>query len=174
MGATHLTLLLANYLTGVQNKHIAVLEWNGHGDFDRFGVQCLGLKKPADLYGILGASYVPRADEEALIQCMGGKYQVILLDCGRIEEGKRADLVRCRTKLIIGSFCEWQVQSYTPILRERKQPRDGWHYLTAFGSEESRQIAERRLKLPIERVPYIPDAYEVTKETISLFGRLLG
>lgn len=129
---------------------------------------------PADLYGILGACYFPRADGETLIQCMGGEYQVILLDCGRIEEGKRADLVRCRTKLIIGSFCEWQVQSYTPALRERKQVRDGWHYLTAFGSEESRQIAERQLKLPIEKVPYIPDAYKVTKETISLFGRLLG
>ena len=166
--------MLANYLAGVKNKRIAVLEWNCHGDFDRFGIQCLGLKKPAEQYGILGACYFPRADEETLIQCISGAYQVILLDCGRIEEGKRADLVRCRTKLIIGSFCEWQVQSYTAILRERKPLKDGWHYLTAFGSEESRKIAARRLKLPIEKVPYIPDAYEVTKETISLFGRLLG
>ncbi len=171
-GATHLTLLLANYLTGVKHRKTAVLEWNSHGDFDRFGIQCLGLKQPKDRYVILGVSYFPRADDETLIQCMCGDCQVILLDCGREEEGRRADLIRCNKKLVIGSFSEWQSETYMALLKERKQPKEGWHYFCAFGSEEARTIAEKYINVPIERVPCIPDAYGVTKETISLFGRL--
>ena len=149
--------MLANYLAGVKNKRIAVLEWNCHGDFDRFGIQCLGLKKPAEQYGILGACYFPRADEETLIQCISGAYQVILLDCGRIEEGKRADLVRCRTKLIIGSFCEWQVQSYTAILRERKvAPSSVSHYVWVINQRLKRIKANWRVaSKPKDRVIYV-------------------
>ncbi|MFR1833275.1 MAG: hypothetical protein ACLSX5_08965 [Lachnospiraceae bacterium] len=104
---------------------------------------------------------------------MCGEYEAILLDCGREEEGRRADLIRCQKKLIIGSFCEWQTESFMSLLKERKKPKEGWHYLNAFGSEDARKQAEKYLNVSIERVPCIWDAYGVTKETISLFGHLL-
>ena len=173
-GTTHLTLLLANYLSGVKNRKTAVLEWNSHGDFDRFGVCCLGLGETKDQYQILGVSYFPLADNETLVQCMCGDFQAVLLDCGREEEGRRADLIRCRKKLVMGSFCEWQMGYYMPLLKERKQSKEGWHYLCAFGSEESRKLAEKHMNVPILRVPCTVDAYGVTEETIRLFGQLLS
>lgn len=172
-GVTHLTILLANYMTGVRRKRTAVLEWNRHGDFDRFGEACLGKRPRARPWRILGSDYFGEADGDMLVQCMNGPYETVLFDCGRAEEGGGADFVRCGRKLVVGSFSEWQAESFLGILRERKRAGDGWQYLAAFGGEESRKIAERSLKLPILRIPWLPDPWCATKETIDLFGRLL-
>ena len=111
-GTTHLTLLLANYLSGVKNRKTAVLEWNSHGDFDRFGVCCLGLGETKDQYQILGVSYFPRADNETLVQCMCGDFQAVLLDCGREE----AFSVCCKRWLSEGiPLCRRKRRSKRPI-----------------------------------------------------------
>ena len=35
VGVTYVSILLANYMTGIKNRKTAILEWNSNGDFDR-------------------------------------------------------------------------------------------------------------------------------------------
>ena len=167
-----MTLLLANYLAGFQKRTTAVLEWNNHGDFQRFGSVCTGSSQTARLYKILGADYFPAADKETLLACMKGPYDILLFDYGRTEEGNIAEWIRCGKKLAMLSFSEWRLDAAVHLLREPHKPQEGWHYFAAFGSGEARIEAERRARIPILQVPYLPDAYAVTKETISLFAQM--
>ncbi len=172
VGTTHLTLLLANYLAGFRKMPAAVLEWNGHGDFQRFGNVCGGISLGGQYCQILGADYFPRAGKDVLVQCMNGPYEAVVFDYGRIEEGNEAELIRCRKKLIVLSFSEWQIEAAFHFLKKPRRAEDGWYYFTAFGSEEARKETGRRFHVSIRRLPYLPDAYAVTKETINLFGRM--
>ncbi len=172
IGTTHFVLLLSNYLTGFKRKPTAVLEWNRHGDFCRLGKVCLGQSKPAEHYRILGADYFPGANEETLIKCMNGPFAELIFDYGREEDGGWTGLIRCHKKILIVSFSEWQIEAAIRLFQKPKPEKEGWYYFASFGSDESRKEAERRLGLSVWKVPYLPDAYGVTKETISLFGRL--
>ena len=82
VGVTHLALLAANYMQGVQGKRTAVLEWNAHRDFDRLGKMCTGQLKEADCYRIQQVDYYPRAEGGRLMECLAAGYQEILIDFG--------------------------------------------------------------------------------------------
>ncbi len=149
-----------------------MLEWNGHGDFQRFGNVCRGIDRQTQYYKILGVDYFPAAAKDTLVRCMNGPYEVIIFDYGRIEDGNVAELIRCSKKLTMLSFSEWQMETAFHFFREPRRAGEGWYYFTSFGSDESRREAGRRLHVSILRVPYLLDAYAVTKETISLFDQL--
>ena len=74
VGVTHLALLAANYMQGVQGKRTAVLEWNDHRDFDRLGKMCTGQLKEADCYRIQQVDYYPRAEGGRLMECLAAGY----------------------------------------------------------------------------------------------------
>ena len=61
VGVTHLTVLLANYFSSICGEQTAALEWNGHGDFDRFGRVCTG-ETEAECYEIQDVSFYPHGD----------------------------------------------------------------------------------------------------------------
>ena len=59
LGTTHLCVLAANYLCSACGRRTAVLEWNGHGDFRRFGSVCTGLSAAESCYRIQEADFYP-------------------------------------------------------------------------------------------------------------------
>ena len=77
VGVTHLTVLLANYFSSICGEHTAALEWNGHGDFDRFGRACTG-EAEAECYEIQDVSFYPRGDGAVLGECLRKHYEKIV------------------------------------------------------------------------------------------------
>ena len=90
-----------------------MLEWNGHGDFQRFGNVCRGIDRQTQYYKILGVDYFPAAAKDTLVRCMNGPYEVIILDYGRIEDGNVAELIRCSKNLrcCLSASGRWKLHS---------------------------------------------------------------
>lgn len=107
VGVTHLTVLLANYFSSICGEHTAALEWNGHGDFDRFGRACTG-ETEAECYEIQDVSFYPHGDEVVLVKCLRKNYEKIVVDFGALGEQKKAELLRCQKVYLVISFSEWQ------------------------------------------------------------------
>lgn len=163
VGVTHLSVWLANYLTGVRRRRTAVLEWNTHGDFKRLGDKRI---LEVDYYGNAGAS--------VLAQCLNGKYQCIITDFGEMTEQAMEECTRCDRKIIAGSASPWQMHAFMEALERGKNLDKSWRFAAAFGSETAREQMERRWKTPILRIPASADAFTVTRGDMDFFARLMG
>lgn len=173
-GTTHLSVLMANYFCSGCGERVAVLEWNRHGDFRRFGRTCTGADTKEPVYEIQEVDFYPESDEICLAECFRKKYEKIIIDFGAIEELKSAEALRCHKVFLIVSFSEWQEGAFGNQGRWKEcAAENGWQCLAAFGSEESRIQWNRRCRPTVARIPFSVDAFTVTKEISDWMKQLV-
>jgi len=174
MGTTHLCILTANYLCSACGKKTAVLEWNGHGDFARFGSACTGGGYEEPVYRIQEVDFYPGADGHRMADCMEKGYQRIIMDFGILKEQKNAEILRCHKVFLMVSFSEWQEGVFGKMdIWQERAVHNGWQCLTVFGSEESRIRWNKRRRPTILRIPFSVDAFTVTEEVMNWMKPLL-
>jgi hypothetical protein len=171
-GATHLTVGLANWLSGVYREKPAVLEWNEHGDFQKMLQFCQADEDDRGYGEILGVKYFPDAGAEKLAYCINHPYRRILIDYGEYTERQLAEWSRCDRKILIGSFSEWQCYELLELLKQLDSAHQKYIVAAAFGSEEARLSAQKEQHRRILRVPYSVDAYRVTRTDMNFFEKL--
>ncbi|GLC83246.1 hypothetical protein [Lacrimispora brassicae] len=169
VGVTHFTVMTAGYLGGVLRKKCAVLEWNSHGDFRNMRKLCGKERAQAGCYQILEADYYERAGIDTLLLCKKSGYQAVIVDYGAVKEGNLEEFLRCDRQFVLGSLSEWQMEAFLEFEGKGKKVEKGWKTLVSFGSEEARRNAEKRLKIPISRIPVSVDAFAVTGEVIGFY-----
>lgn len=169
VGVTHFTVMTAGYLGGVLRKKCAVLEWNSHGDFRNMRKLCGKERDQDGCYQILEADYYERAGIDTLLLCKKSGYQAVIVDYGAVKEGNLEEFLRCDRQFVLGSLSEWQMEAFLEFEGKGKKAEKGWKTLVSFGSEEARRNAEKRLKIPISRIPVSVDAFAVTGEVIGFY-----
>ena len=164
VGTTHLSLLLANYLQGVCARKTAVLEWNSHGDFRRFGKMCTGQSGEQDCFQIQKVDYYPQSEGSRLMKCEEEGYQEIVVDFGTIRDEAFVEFMRCNTIWIVVSFSEWQMEAFWEFAGSKQFKEDkGWQFFSVFGSEECRNEWNKRKKPEVLQIPFSADAFTVTR-----------
>ncbi len=174
MGTTHLCVLAANYLCSACGRRTAVLEWNSHGDFARFGSICTGLSAQENFYTIQEADFYPRSAGGVLAECLHKGYEEILIDFGSLGEQSSQELLRCHRVFLTISFSEWQMEA--PGMKqawEECAEKNGWLCLAAFGSEQSRIRWNKRRRPTVRRIPLSADAFTVTQQTVEFMKTIL-
>ena len=167
VGGTHFTVMAAGYLGGVLRKRCAVLEWNGHGDFRNMRRLCTQEGPLSEFCRILETDYYERAGIDTLILCKKSGYQAVIVDYGTVKEGNLDEFLRCDRQFVLGSLSEWQMEAFLEFEGKWNQAERSWKTLVSFGSEEARRNAQKRLKIPIFRIPVSVDAFAVTEEIIG-------
>lgn len=178
VGVTHFAIMTAGYLTGVLRKRCAVLEWNSHGDFGNMIKICgTGRKKgggPDEADRILDTDYYERAGIDTLLLCKNAGYQAVIVDYGSVMEGNLEEFLRCDRQFVLGSFSEWQMKAFLEFEGKGKRAERSWETIAAFGSEEARKNMEKRLGVPVRRIPVSVDAFIVTGEAIGFYQNYFG
>ncbi len=174
VGTTHLCVLAANYLCGACGRTTAVLEWNSHGDFARFGNACTGLSEAEKCFRIQEVDFYPESAGDVLAECLHKGYEEILIDFGSLMEQDSQELLRCHRVLLMVSFSEWQMEAPGKTrLWEECAERNGWLCLAAFGSEESRIRWNKRRRPAVKRIPLSADAFTVTQQVMEFMKTIL-
>ncbi|WP_186423719.1 hypothetical protein [Lacrimispora celerecrescens] len=171
VGVTHFTVMTAGYLGGVLRKRCAVLEWNSHGDFRKMKKLCAKEQFQAGGFRILEADYYERAGIDTLLLCKKSGYQAVIVDYGTVREGNLEEFLRCDRQFVLGSLSEWQMETFLEFERKGKKAEKSWKTLVSFGSEEARKNAEKRLNIPISRIPVSVDVFAVTGEIIGFYQK---
>ncbi|HCD46544.1 MAG TPA: hypothetical protein DEQ64_23030 [Lachnoclostridium sp.] len=169
VGVTHFTVMTAGYLGGVLRKRCAVLEWNSHGDFRNLRKLCAKEKAQAGCFKVLEADYYERAGIDTLLLCKKSGYQAVIVDYGTVKEGNLEEFLRCDRQFVLGSLSEWQLEAFLEFERKGKKAEKSWKTLVSFGSEEARRNGEKRLNIPIARIPVSVDVFAVTGDTIGFY-----
>ncbi|WP_313578552.1 hypothetical protein [Lacrimispora sp.] len=169
VGVTHFTVMTAGYLGGVLRKRCAVLEWNSHGDFRNMRKLCAKEQSQAGSFHILEADYYERAGIDTLLLCKKSGYQAVIVDYGTVRDGNLEEFLRCDRQFVLGSLSEWQMETFLEFERKGKKAEKSWKTLVSFGSEEARKNAEKKLDIPISRIPVSVDVFAVTGEIIGFY-----
>lgn len=167
-GVTHFTLLMANYLAAVERKRTAVLEWKEQESLGQLRRICTG-EEGAGPFSVFDVDYFPRSGAREMAECLK-THSVLLLDFGQLGESDMPLFLQCGICCFLASLSEWKIGD---LLRCRPwilQGRRSWNYLMTFGSEEARREAERRYRLPFQRIPYAPDAFSISRETAQFLS----
>lgn len=165
---------MANYLHSGCGRKTAVLEWNGHGDFARFGDVCTAAGKLTECYRIQGVDFYQCSSSRTLSRCLQDGYDKIVIDFGSLQEQTDAELLRCHQVYLLVSFSEWQEGVFgNPELWREYAGSESWQFLASFGSEESRLCWNKRQKPVIGRIPFSADAFTVTKELMEWFRQMM-
>lgn len=171
MGATHLTVWTANYLSGVRRERTAALEWNSHGDFGRMTRFCAGTAKPYACR-IMDVDYYGEAGAEVLAECLERDYRRIVVDYGESTAQSLAECARCDRKAVVGSLSEWRAEAFWQIAGTAGGRDASWLYVVSSGSEEARRALEKAARTAILRMPWSADAFAVTGADIGFLEQL--
>ena len=169
VGVTHFCISAANYLSSCLRKKTAVLEWNGHGDFEKMERACTGKNAEGKDFSVLDVSYFKDAGQEELVLCIESGYLYIVVDFGILTKEKQGEFLRCEKHVLVGSFSEWQEEEFLVYMKHQKGTEKGWIYAVSFGSMEMRREVTRKLKIPVLDIPFTVDAFTVTPIVLKFF-----
>lgn len=171
-GVTHFSIMTAGYLSGVMRMRCAVLEWNQHASFSCMSATCCSGKKGENPFRVLETDYFGKAGIDTLLLCKKSGYQAVIVDYGTAKEGNLEEFFRCSRQFVIGSLSEWQIGEFLEFEKRGIKTKKSWESLVSFGSEDARKSLEKRLKVPVRRIPLSIDPFSVTAETISFYEQL--
>lgn len=172
VGVTHFAVMTAGYLRGVLRKRCAVLEWNGHGDFNLMRKVCKEEKGTSGVFQVLEVDYYEQAGINTLLLCKKSGCQTVIVDYGTVREGNLEEFLRCDRQFVLGSLSEWQMEAFLEFEGNGKKAEKSWETFVSFGSEEARINMEKRLKRPVRRIPVSVDAFVVTGEMLKFYQKL--
>lgn len=133
--------MLTNYLAGYLRRKAILLEFNESGDLEKLEYVCTGQMGQKNPYRVLDADYYKYAGPEAVKEVLQRGYDDILIDFGSVKDGANELYWRCDKKFLVGSFTEWQQESFREFEMEQraKQKKAGRvsRYLEARRPEEN-------------------------------------
>ena len=127
VGCTHFSIMLTNYLAGYLRRKAILLEFNESGDLEKLEHVCTGQMGQKNPYRILDADYYKHAGPEDVKEVLRRGYDEMLIDFGSVKDGENELYWRCDKKFLVGSFTEWQQESFREFEMERraKQKKSG-------------------------------------------------
>jgi hypothetical protein len=175
-GATHLSILAANYLSGCRQHKTALIQWNTHGDFMRIEDTLRGNRRKgaeSHKYTLLEVDYYKMGDARLLAECMEDGYDDIIIDFGEMREAVREEWLRCGNQVMTASLSEWKLEAFLGFLAGEKKLGKGWIYAAAFGSEDTRREIEKQFRITLNRIPFSVDAFCVDRRLMDWFQGIL-
>ena len=102
-------------------------------------------------------------------------YEYIIIDFGNDYADNRPFFLLSSIKIVIGNLSWWKLQHYVAFIAatEKEQSRKHWKFLGTVSSERTIRYMGKRMRTAIRPVPYEPDPFFLTGETMSFLQELL-
>lgn len=177
-GVTHISILLANYLSEWLGKNTAFIEYYPQKEvqylknyfykkseevetYDPFQVNCI--------------TYYSNVKEQAVAEIIGDQYECVVLDLGTDFNRCKNEFLRCDRKIIVSSLSIWKRHNLDLFLNDTSHIKlnNLWTYVIPFSREKEIKQASRTYHRDFYGVPYEPDPFALSADTIKLFQKLI-
>lgn len=163
-GVTHFSILLANYLAAVEQERTALLAWNPRDDLEKLVHIYTCGRKVQEPVSLLDVDYYYKGGPEALNICIQGGYTAVILDLGRLREGRQTEFLQCQRQCFLLALNEWRLGDVIVQKEFLQKGKEHWDFFMVFGSEEARKEIWRRYGIKASKLPFAPDAFSIDWE----------
>ncbi len=181
-GVTHLSILLANYLSEWLGKNIAYIECYPQKDIQYMqyiyegksmrGEESTGEK---NFFTIHRVTYYKSVRPVDLAEIIGDSYDCVVLDLGMDFIKNKHEFFRCDRKLVVSSLAPWkqrELERFIELTCHMNQS-DEWLYMIPFGQSKEMKQVGKEFQRQFFGVPYEPNPFSLSAETIHLFQKLI-
>lgn len=181
-GVTHLSILLANYLSQWLGKKVAYVEYGQQEDImhmKNIYSEVYGSTKESseeeDFFLIHRVTYYKSVRPAELAEIIGASYDCIILDLGMDFIKNKHEFFRCDRKLVVSSLTPWKQQELERFQQHtcHINQSDEWLYMIPFVKKRELKQAAKEFRKQFWGIPYEPDPFSLSEETIHLFQKVI-
>ncbi|PQP80363.1 hypothetical protein C0Q44_28545 [Paenibacillus sp. PCH8] len=178
VGCTHTALMIANYLAK-QKFSVALVEANESNEYKEIEAAYEGVD--ADLlntvsFFINGVHYYKNESCIDMISLLSGNYSYIILDLGCYDTTSSFnEFLRANLQIVVGGSSEWkQNKIYTFFQSQIHLDQSKWRLCLPLAEKDSiKDISKKMDRRKIYRIPYFPDAFDLTSEIDGVMENIL-
>jgi len=177
-GATHLSIMLGNYIRAKLNKNVTILEMNQSCAFEELKDYYAGKQKNEqgfDTFSIAEVTYYNKVEKEILGLIFNLCKGYVIMDFGEIDEECTKEFLKCNIKIVVGNLNPWN-RTKLILLMEFFIARDYLgkiKYVSRFiTNDEIRQI-KNIYKTNIYAQPFEPDPFLIHGCNFEFLEKLL-
>ncbi len=168
VGTTSLTIMLANYLTNVCGKNVALLEYGNKSDVK-------WLKNNGNTFKLKGINFFTNTFADKIPELIAKGFDYIVIDFSSDYYKARSEFLRCHKQIVIGDVNDWNVVNYHKFI-ERTGPEcnvEKWKYTAVFGMKDSKLYLETKNKITVHGIPFNPHMLKIPHNSLQLMEELL-
>lgn len=175
VGATHFSILLANYRANLLREKVALVDFNKDNDYMYLG-ESFGNIFGEKRFVRDKVSYYPCATSDVLEEIFLKDYDCIIIDAGDSYLKYKVEAGLCDFRYLIISSTLWKNvefgRGYGKYFSKYKSFE--WKILYSFGSYFKAKELEMELKRKIFRIPYVENPFKVERSVLDELGKVIG
>lgn len=173
-GVTHLSVMLAVFLSAVAGARVALAEMNDSGCFRQAGIILSNnfhskygkIKKLISIY--------TQSDSSQIAGLMSEGYDYVIIDFGCDFERNRQQFLMCGAKLVVGSLSWWKIHEYVGFAArtKREASRNKWKFLAVSPVREGIRYLSKELGISVGAIPCEPDPFCLGEQSMDFLQEL--
>lgn len=168
VGATHFSVLMANYYRSIMKKKVAIVDLNKDDDYIRLKY-AMGKELDSDSFVINSVTYYPKATKKTLEEIFSKEFECIIIDVGNSYNKYKLEAGMCDKRFMITSMSPWK-QNFVDLNSEEYQAYyniNEWKQVFVFGGINN--YAEI-----MEKIPFIESPYKIDRKILDVVRRIIG
>ena len=149
VGVTHLTIMLANYLSSKERYVVAAMDMSENNTFgllkeileEQILQNCMSAQMNEN-FQVYKVNYYCKADWKGISDILQMGYEYVIVDLG-IDVQKSRQWIRCDKIIMVGSCCEWQYKQFQDEILKCQSDGISWEYASFLGIDEVRRSLEK-------------------------------
>lgn len=178
VGATHFSVLLSNYMSECLGKKTAYIECFPQTELKYMEeFYCLDGNATSirDYFSIYKVHYYKNVREEKIAKIMGNRYDCVVLDLGVDANKTKNEFLRCDKKIVVSNLAPWKSNELEEFLVKTGFNNDNVNldFGISFSTKKVVKEISKEYKIPTFMVPYEPDPFAISNDTIKMFQKLI-
>lgn len=170
-----LPVAIANYLTAVKRKRVAIVELSQAKALDNLAMYFNRNIGEGEYFELFGVRYYPCYKEKLLPKLLKENINYIIFDGLNLFGSRSADMTDYAKKLLVGSLKAWEAEEYKSCMNALSKEGDrGKYYFLAeyFDKKEIRQ-AEKDTGKVFVRIPAELNPFRIKRSEFEFFETFL-
>lgn len=177
-GVTHLGILLANYLSEYAGCRTAFLECQPQKDIQYLQDYIFGEtedRQEREVFKIHQVTFHNNIKDQEIAEILGDAYDCVILDLGTDFLRYKNEFLRCDKRIIVSSLAIWKRHELERFVKSTEHIKfsNQWIYAIPFGQSKDINKSVKDLKRKFYGVPYEPDPFMLSINTIQLLQKLI-
>ena len=175
VGATHFSILLANYRANILKEKVAIVDFNKDSDYIFLG-NILENQDVEKGFLIDKVSYYPCVTSDFLEEIFLKDYDCIIIDAGDSYLKYRMEAGLCDIRYLILSTSLWKSTVLQTKYQEyfSKYKNFEWRFLYCFGGSKEAKNIEKLFGKRLYRIPFIENPYRIERNNLDAVKSVIG
>lgn len=172
-GVTHLSVMLAVFLSAVTGARVALAEMNDTGCFRQAGIILGNFHLKNNRIRKLISIYM-QSDSSEIAGLMSQGFDYVIIDFGCDFERNRQQFLMCGVKLVVGSLSWWKIHEYVGFAArtEGEASRNRWKFLAVSPVSEGIRYLKKEFKISVGVIPCEPDPFRLGGQSLDFLQEL--